>query len=184
MNRRPQQESTFSAPKRPNRQPMDPGQVPTLTVGIGSDDAPCRKMLEREVCAAATCKGITTRILSTPCWDLLDALFACRKKPDLLIFHQKTLSRAIDPVARAICQRYCPVRILFLGGRIPDGDRSLTAGRRGEAVLVYTALRHVENQPVLRRYLNRDMQWLLKHGAGLTAALYDRADPRGGDAAQ
>ena len=179
-----QQESTFSAPKQPKRPPMDPRQVPTLTVGIGSDDALCRKMLEREVCAAATRKGISIRILATPCWDLLDTLFTNRKKPDLLIFHHAALSRAIDPVARAICQRYCPVRLLFLGGRIPDGDCALTTGRRGESVLVYSSLRRVQNQTALRRYLNRDMQWLLKHGAGQSSARYDCPAPKGGDAPQ
>lgn len=173
----------FSSPKQPVENHSALRQTATLTVGIGSDHALCRNMLERVVCDAAAFQGVQVRILTTPCWELLDAIFDSRKKPDLLIFHHRTLSRAIDPVAKAICQRYRPVRILFLGGRIPEGDCFRYTGKGRDKVMVYSSLRR-PNQTALRCYLTRQIQWLLEHGAGQSSAIYAGSSPKGGERSQ
>lgn len=132
-----------------------------LSVGLGSDDKTYRAMLETVITAVAAASGVSVNILSTPCWDLLDEVAAAGMKPDLLIFHQESISRAMESSSRFICQRYRPVRITFLGSRVPDGQKILTLHKTQEEIVLYNSLRDPLDWAAIGKSLGQDIQWVL-----------------------
>lgn len=135
---------------------------PILLIGLGSDDETYRTLVETVITAVAAAYGAQVKILSTLCWDLLDSVSAAGMKPDLLIFHHGTISRAMESSTRFICQRYRPVRILFLGSRIPDGIKTLSLHMSREEIALYTSIRNVHDWEAIGAALGRDIQWLLE----------------------
>lgn len=134
-----------------------------LSVGLGSDDETYRSLLETVVKAVAGACGIQTKILSTPCWELLDAVSVAGMKPDLLFFHHSSITRAMDSASRFIYQRYRPVRITFLGCRIPEGAKILTLHQSREEIVLYHSIRNPDAWDSIGECLNKDIQWILEN---------------------
>ena len=133
-----------------------------LSVGLGSDDEAYRALVETVVKAVAAALGVQVQILSARCWNLLDAVSLAGMKPDLLIFHNGSISRAMESATRFIYQRYHPVRITFLGSRIPDGTKTLAMQPSREEIALYTSIRNVNDWGEIGTRLGQDIRWVLE----------------------